>query len=68
MTPQQALREERRHQRELQRRRQVIETVLAFIFVLALLVAFAIAGTCDYEDEQASLAYWESQGVTIQRW
>lgn len=68
MTPQQALREERRHQRELQRRRQVIETVLAFIFVLALLVALAFAGTCDFHDEQASLAYWESRGVTIQRW
>lgn len=68
MAAQQALRYERRAQRELQRRQQVRETVLAILFILYILVAFAIAGTSDFHDEQSEIAYWESQGVTIHRW
>ena len=68
MTAQQALRYERRAQRELQRKQQVRETVLAILFILYIFVAFAIAGTSDFHDEQREIAYWESQGVTIHRW
>lgn len=55
-------------QRELQRKQQVKETVLSVLFILFLLVAFAFAGTNDFQDEQRELAFWESQGVTIHRW
>lgn len=68
MTAQQALRHERRMQRELQRRQQVKETVLSVLFILFLLAAFAFAGTNDFQDEQRELAFWESQGITIHRW
>lgn len=68
MTAQQALRYERRAQRELQRKQQVRETVLAILFILYILVAFAIVGTMDYQTEQAEVARWQERGVTIQRW
>lgn len=68
MTAQQALRYERRAQRELQRKQQVRETVLAILFILYILVAFAIVGTMDYQTEQAEIARYQERGVTIQRW
>lgn len=68
MTAQQALRYERRAQRELQRKQQVRETVLAILFILYILVAFAIVGTMDYQTEQAEIARWQERGVTLQGW
>lgn len=68
MTAQQALRHERRLQRELERREQARETVLAILIATLVFAAFVLAGTCDYQDEQRELAYWESRGVTVQRW
>lgn len=68
MTAAQALRHERRQMLAEKRRReriQMAKAILAVIFVLAL---YALAGTMDYHDDQAQLAFWEEQGVTVQRW
>ena len=67
MTAQQAMRYERRRQRELQRQREIKDTLMGILVILFILAAFAFAGTMDYHDEQAQLAYWESQGIHIAR-
>ena len=52
-----------------QRARQALKDAIVGILVtLLILAAFAFAGTMDYQDEQAEIAYWESQGITIHRW
>lgn len=68
MTAQQALRQKRRRQRDLQRKQQVRETILAVLTLLFILIAYVFAGTQDYIDEQRQIALWEERGVTIQRW
>ena len=68
MTAQQALRRKRRRQRDLQRKQQVRETILAVLTLLFILIAYVFAGTQDYIDEQRQIALWEERGVTIQRW
>ena len=68
MTEQQALRQERIRMREELRRQRIVETIQGVVLVALLVLAFAFAGTLDFEDEQRALAFWESQGVTIQRW
>lgn len=68
MTARQALRQKRRRQRDLQRKQQVRETILAVLTLLFILIAYVFAGTQDYIDEQRQIALWEERGVTIQRW
>lgn len=68
MTTTQAMRYERRRQRELERCQRIRETIQIAVFIFFALLAFCMAGTMDYQDEQAQLAHWESQGITIQRW
>lgn len=68
MTTTQTLRLERRRQKELERRRRIREAVEVTIFLIFALLAFGWAGAMDYQDDQAQLDYWQSQGVTIQRW
>ena len=68
MTAQQAMRYERRRQRELEQRKQFRDTITAILVILFILAAFALAGAMDYQDEMNQLAYWAERGVTIQRW
>ena len=67
MTAQQAMRYERRRQRELQRREDIKSTVYAILVLAFIFAAFAFAGTLDYQDEQREIAYWESRGIHIVR-
>lgn len=64
MTAQQALRYERRRQRELKERQEVRETFTAVLALLLTLAAFALAGTMDAHDEQVYRESWyEMHGV-----
>lgn len=56
VTPQQALRAERRRLVAERRRRERIETIKGIIGIALLLMALGIAGTMDYEDRVADLA------------
>lgn len=68
MTQAQVLRQHRREQRLERERAERRENVMALLFLMALLLAFAIAGTVDYQTEQTEIARWQERGVTIQRW
>lgn len=68
MTAQQALRAERRRMLAEKRRQHIIEDLLTLLGLIAIILAFAIAGTMDYYDEQAQHAHWAEQGVTLGRW
>ena len=68
MTTTQFMRYERRSRRELERRRRIRDAVRAGIIIAFALLAFSIAGTMDYHDQQSELAYWAERGVSIQRW
>jgi len=67
MTTSQAMRYERRRQRAERERQELQDALLAILFGLLILAAFAIAGTMDYQDEQRQATYWANRGVTIQR-
>jgi hypothetical protein len=56
VTPQQALRAERRRLVAERRRRERIETIKGIVGIALLLLALGIAGTMDYEDRIADLA------------
>jgi len=56
ITPQQALRAERRRLVAERRRRERIETIKGLVGIALLLLALGIAGTMDYEDRVADLA------------
>ena len=49
-------------------REQRVESLKLIGFIVFMLVAFGIAGACDYHDEQAACGYWAERGVSIQRW
>lgn len=68
MSTTQAMRYERRAARAAQERRERCEMAAGIAALIVFLLAFAIAGTMDFQDEQRELAFWESQGITIQRW
>ncbi|MBQ9317405.1 MAG: hypothetical protein IJ203_11375 [Atopobiaceae bacterium] len=67
MTAQQAMRMKRRRIQAEQQRKERIELLAGIAALIFILIAFAIAGTMDYQDEQRELAYWESQGIHIVR-
>jgi len=56
ITPQQALRAERRRLVAERRRRERIETIKGLVGIALLLLALGIAGSMDYEDRVADLA------------
>lgn len=56
VTPQQALRAERRRLVAERRRRERIETIKGIIGIALLLMALGIAGSMDFEDRVADLA------------
>ena len=56
VTPQQALRAERRRLVAERRRRERIETIKGLIGIALLLMALGIAGSMDFEDRVADLA------------
>lgn len=56
VTPQQALRAERRRLVAERRRRERIETIKGLVGIALLLMALGIAGSMDYEDRVADLA------------
>lgn len=58
MSTSQALRYERRRQRELKERQEVRETFTAVLALLLTLAAFALAGTIDAHDEQVYREGW----------
>ena len=58
MSTSQALRYERRRQRELHERQEVRETIAAILALVLTLAAFAIAGTMDAHDEQVYRESW----------
>lgn len=58
MSTSQALRYERRRQRELKERQEVRETFTAVLALLLTLAAFALAGTIDAHDEQVYRESW----------
>ena len=63
VTPQQALRAERRRLVAERRRRERIETIKGLIGIALLLMALGIAGSMDYEDRIADLAGRPRAGV-----
>ena len=56
VTPQQALRAERRRLVAERRRRERIETIKGLVGIALLLLALGIAGSMDFEDRVADLA------------
>ena len=68
MTKSQTMRLERRAARVAQERKHAFDMAVGIATLLFILLAFALAGTSDFQNEQRELAYWESQGVTITRW
>lgn len=68
MTTSQAMRYERRRQRELERKQRIREAAYAAALITFVLLVFGWAGALDCQADQAELARWEAQGVTIQRW
>lgn len=58
MSTSQALRYERRRQRELRERQEVRETIVGILALVLTLAAFAIAGTMDAHDEQVYRESW----------
>lgn len=68
MSSTQAIRHERRAARVAQERAQKTETIMATVMLILAILAFAAAGTIDYQDQQAQASYWAEQGVTLQGW
>lgn len=68
MTASQMIRAERRAERARLEREERAAALSALLTLALILAVFAIVGTSDLKAEQAELAYWESMGVTIQRW
>ena len=58
MTTSQALRAERRAERERIDREERVQTALAALFLIALLAVFAVAGTMDYHDQMVYQQTW----------
>lgn len=58
MSTSQALRYERRRQRELHERQEIRETVAGILAIVLILTAFALAGTMDYHDQQVYEQSW----------
>lgn len=58
MSTSQALRYERRRQRELRERQEIRETIAGILALVLTLAAFAIAGTMDAHDEQVYRESW----------
>ena len=68
MTTSQAMRYQRRAARVAQERRERTEKVFAIFGLLLIILAFTLAGTIDYQIEQAEIARWQERGVTLQGW
>ena len=68
MTQAQALRQQRRDEREAQRRDEVRQTILGVVFIALLIALYFLVGTQDYMDDRREIERWESQGITITRW
>lgn len=67
MTTKAALRYQRRAERAARERQERTEAVKAALFGLLILLAFLLAGTADYQEEQRQIAYWADRGVTVSR-
>ncbi len=63
-----AMRQARRERRAARERKERIDLAIAIVTLFLMLVAFGIAGTFDYEDEQRQLAFWAERGVVLQEW
>lgn len=68
MTAAQALRRERRMAEVQMRRQRRIQAAKGAALIALLLMAFALAGTMDYQDAQTQAEYWEELGVTLRGW
>ena len=68
MTATQRMRYQRRAQRAAEERRERAELIFGILTLLFALIAFAIAGTSDYEDEVRQISKWEERGITVARW
>ena len=58
MSTSQALRNERRRQRELKERQEIRETIAGILAIVLILATFALAGTMDAHDEQVYRESW----------
>ena len=68
MSTTQAMRYRRRAARVAQERRERCEMAAGIAALVIMLVAFAIAGTMDYQDEKAQAEFWHAQGIELQEW
>lgn len=68
MSTTQAMRYRRRAARVAQERRERCEMAAGIAALVFMLLAFAIAGTMDYQDEKAQAEFWHAQGIELQEW
>ena len=68
MSTTQAMRCRRRAARVAQERRERCEMAAGIAALVFMLLAFAIAGTMDYQDEKAQAEFWLAQGIELQEW
>lgn len=68
MTSTQYARLERRRMRAERQQQALRETVSIVVLLVFFILAFAFAGTLDYQDECRELGYWAQQGLAVPRW
>lgn len=67
MTATQTLRYERRRIALERRQKALRDAIVGILAGLLILIAFGIAGSMEYPDEQREVSQWAERGITVVR-